>query len=114
MGENNGYTFSSDVDESTVKGWFRREFSIGNIATILTILCGIIIAYENLKNDSANDHAQIVEMKQTNKAQVDDLRQSISVLNNTLIETNLAVRELRTTVQMEGTRTRQENRENKQ
>lgn len=109
-----GYTFSTDRDESSVKGWWRREFTIGNIATILTILCGIIIAYENLKNDSANDHAQIVEMKQTNKVQVDDLKQSISVLTGTLVETNLAVRELKTVVQMEGTRTRQENRENKQ
>lgn len=114
MGENNGYTFGSDREDTTVKGWIRREFSIGNIATILTILCGIIIAYENLKNDSANDHAQIVEMKQTNKVQVDELKSSITALNNTLVDTNLLVRELATTVRVEGTRTRQENRENKQ
>lgn len=112
MGDNgNGYTFGSDREESTVKGWIRREFSIGNIATILTILTGIIIAYENLKNDSANDHAQIVQMKADNSAQVSELKQSLSVLTSTLVETNLAVRELKTTVQIEGNRTRQENRD---
>lgn len=97
------------------RSFFRFDNSVnwGSIGCTVTVLVGIIIAYDSIKNDSANDHAQIVEMKQSNKAQVDELKSSISILTSTLVETNLAVRELKTVVQIEGTRTRLENRENK-
>lgn len=95
----NDYKFQRDRKE---KSWWAREFSFSNIVTVVTILVAITIAYENLKSDSANDHGQIVE-----------LRESVAVLNRTLVETNLSVRELATTVRIEGARTRLENKQDR-
>lgn len=96
--EESGYEFKSDREKS----WWAREFSLANIVTIITILVATTAAYEKLKNDSANDHGQIVE-----------LRESVATLNRTLVETNLSVRELATTVRIEGTRTRMENKQDR-
>lgn len=93
------YQFPEDRPK---RNWLKGEFSIGTLISLVTILVAISIAYQKLESNSANDHGQILELKT-----------SVSALNSTLVETNLAVRELRVTVQIEGARTRSENRQEK-
>lgn len=69
--------------------------SISHIVSFLGMIGAILIAYEKLEaRTSANDNS------------ITDLKSGVSALNNTLTETNLAVRELKTVVQIEGRKTR--------
>lgn len=74
------------------------SINLGNVLTILTILVAVTIAYEKLEGRATNNEGQTAELKS-----------AVSTLNSTLIDTNLAVRELRTVVQMEGRKTREQN-----
>jgi hypothetical protein len=104
------YRFKRDRDD---RSWWKDGFTPANVITIVTIIVAIAIAYAKLQNGAENDHAQIAEMKLTTQAQVDELRKSISTLNDTMTSTNLLVRELSTTVRLEGTRTRLENKQDR-
>lgn len=88
------YRFKSDQTERPAV-W---SVNLGNVLTILTILVAVTIAYEKLEGRATNTEGQTAELKS-----------AVSTLNNTLIDTNLAVRELRTVVQMEGRKTREQN-----
>lgn len=84
--------------------WLKREFSISNVVSLGTILLAIGIAWARLDSKAESDHAQIAEMKQSTQAQVNELKQSLNSLNGTLIDTNLLVRELSTTVRLDSQR----------
>lgn len=106
----NEYQFDSDRPRDS---WFKKEFTLANAITLGTILLAIGLAWARLDSKAENDHNQIVELKATNEKQVGQLQQSINTLTSTLVDTNLLVRELSTTVRLEGTRTRLENRQDR-
>lgn len=95
------YRFQSDREKKGFR--FDPSFTWGNIGCVITIIFSVSVAYEKLEGRTT-----------TNDAQIGELKQSVSALNSTLVETNLAVRELRTTVQLEGAKTRSENRQDRQ
>lgn len=99
--EHNGYQFKGD---DRAGGGFKFDWtvSIGQVGTFLMLLLSVVIAYEKLDARTSNNETGMGEVKK-----------SVSQLNETLVETNLVVRELRVTVQMEGTRTRLENKQDR-
>lgn len=87
------YKFKDDRPKS---GWrFDWTISVGQIGSALLMILSVVVAYEKLEGRTTNNDASILELKE-----------SVKALNGTMIETNLSVRELKTTVQIEGRKTR--------
>lgn len=87
------YKFKDDRPKG---GWrFDWTISVGQIGSALLMILSVVVAYEKLEGRTTNNDASISELKE-----------NVSKLNSTLVETNLAVRELRVTVQIEGRKTR--------
>lgn len=100
MNTDDSYKFRRDKPSA----FFRFDPSVtwGSVGSTILVVAAIIIAYEKLDGRTASNDLQITELKS-----------NVSELNKTLIETNLSLRELKTTVQFEGARTRFENKQDK-
>lgn len=87
------YRFQKDrPKKGIVVDW---SISIGQIGSAILVMLSVVIAYEKLESRTTNNDTSISELKE-----------NVKTLNTTLTDTNLAVRELRVTVQWEGTKTR--------
>lgn len=98
--EHEEHRFDSDARrERNEAGGFRfdKSFNLGNIISSLTALLAVAVAYTKLEGRTTNTEVAIAKVE----AKVDTLAISQT-------DTNLLVRELKTIVQLEGRKTRDE------
>lgn len=101
------YQFQHDREPRSVR--FDPSFTWGNVGSAIVTLIAIAVAYTKLESKTSSNETQMAELKSVNSNQIAELKNNLQTLNNTLVETNLSVRELKTVVQFEGQKTRQQN-----
>jgi len=99
---NGGYHFKDDQPQR--RGLqFDWTISIGQIGTMAMIIISFVVAYTRLEGRTTNNETQTAQVKEG----MQELKDNVRALNSTLVDTNLAVRELRTTVILDGRKTRE-------